>query len=80
MANHTAEAAVTIRVKDLERLIRHAVRDEITKIVRKQPAIFYIEPETPLYKDMKEIARMKKQGRIKVYSRQEAYCGRFRCL
>ncbi len=44
MANHTAEATVTIHVKDLERLIRHAVRDEIAKIVRKQPAIFYIEP------------------------------------
>ncbi|MGH7596482.1 MAG: hypothetical protein ACREOI_09020 [bacterium] len=75
MANHTAEATVTIRVKDLERLIRHAVRDEIAKIVRKQPAIFHIEPETPLYEDMKEIARLKKQGKIKVYSRQEAFGG-----
>ncbi len=29
MANHTAEALVHIRMKDLERFIRHAVRDEI---------------------------------------------------
>jgi hypothetical protein len=75
MANHTAEATVTIRVKDLERLIRQAVRDEITKVVRKQPATFYLEPDTPLYEDMKEIARLKKQGKIKVYSRQEAFGG-----
>jgi hypothetical protein len=75
MANHTAEATVTIRVKDLERLIRHAVRDEIAKIVRKQPATFYLEPETPLYEDMKAIARLKKQGKVKVYSRQEAFGG-----
>jgi hypothetical protein len=75
MANHIAEATVTIRVKDLERLIRHAVRDEIAKVVRKQPATFYLEPDTPLYKDLKEIARLKKQGNIKVYSRQEAFGG-----
>ena len=75
MANHAAEVTVTIRVKDLERLIRHAVRDEIAKVVRKQPATFYLEPDTPPYEDMKEIARMKKQGKIKVYSRQEAFGG-----
>jgi hypothetical protein len=75
MANHTAEATVTIRVKDLERLIRQAVHDEITKVVRKQPATFYLEPDTPLYEDLKEIARLKKQGKIKVYSRQEAFGG-----
>ncbi|MDZ7362030.1 MAG: hypothetical protein ONB46_15095 [candidate division KSB1 bacterium] len=75
MANHIAEATVTIGVKDLERLIRHAVRDEIARIVRKQPAIFYIEPKTPLYEDMKEITRMKRQGKIKLYSRQEAFGG-----
>jgi hypothetical protein len=75
MANHTAEATVTIRVKDLEQLIRHAVRDEIAKLVRKQPNIFYLEPDTPLYEDMAEIARMKKRRKIKLYSRQEAFGG-----
>ncbi len=75
MANHTVEATVTIRVKDLEQLIRHAVRDEIAKLVRKQPNIFYLEPDTPLYEDMAEIARMKKRRKIKLYSRQEAFGG-----
>jgi len=37
MANHTTEATVNIRIKDLERFIRHAVRDEMARIVRKQP-------------------------------------------
>ncbi len=75
MANHTAEATVTIRVKDLERLIRRAVRDEIAKIVRKQPATFCLEPVTPLYEDMKAIARMNKRGKVRVYSRPEAFAG-----
>lgn len=75
MANHTVEATVTIQVKELEQLIRHAVRDEIAKLVRKQPDIFYLERETPLYEDMKAIARMKKRGKVRVYSRQEAFGG-----
>jgi hypothetical protein len=75
MANHATEAIVTIRLNDLEQLIRHAVRDEIAKLVRKQPNIFYLEPDTPLYEDMVEIARMKKRRKIKLYSRQEAFGG-----
>ncbi len=75
MANHTVEATVTIQVKELEQLIRHAVRDEIAKLVRKQPHIFYLEQETPLYEDMKTIARMKKRGKVRIYSRQEAFSG-----
>lgn len=75
MANHTVEATVTIQVKELEQLIRHAVRDEIAKLVRKQSDLFYLEPETPLYEDMKTIARMKKRRKVRVYSRQEAFGG-----
>ncbi|MBV6504767.1 MAG: hypothetical protein ILNGONEN_00320 [Syntrophorhabdaceae bacterium] len=75
MANHTVEATVTIDVKELEQLIRHAVRDEIAKLVRNQPNIFYLEPETPLYRDMRTIARMKKRSKVRVYSRQEAFSG-----
>jgi len=73
MANHTATAIVNISLKDLERFIRQAVRDEMARIVRKQPNVFYLEPETPLYEDMKAIVRMKKRGRAKSYSRQEAF-------
>ena len=75
MANHTAEATVTVTLRDLERLIRNAVHKEISGLLRRQPAIFNLEPETPFYKDMANIARLKKRGKIKVYSRQEAFGG-----
>lgn len=75
MANHTGEITVNIRLKDLERIIRHAVRDEMEKIARKQPNIFYLEPETPLYEDLKAIMRAKKRGKVKIYTRQEAFGG-----
>jgi len=75
MANHTAEAVVTIPLKDLEKFIRRAVHDEITELMRQQPAIFYLEPATPLYKDLAAITRLKKRGKMKVYSRQEAFGG-----
>jgi len=75
MANHTAELAVTIPLKDLEKLIRRAVHDEIDKLLQRQPAIFYLRPQTPLYEDLATIARLKKRGKAKVYSRQEAFGG-----
>lgn len=75
MANHAGEITVNIRLKDLERIIRHAVRDEMEKIARKQPNIFYLEPETPLYEDLKAIMRAKKRGKVKIYTRQEAFGG-----
>jgi hypothetical protein len=75
MANHAAEAVVTIPLKDLEIFIRRAVHDEIIKLLQRQPASFYLEPATPLYKDLATITRLKKRGKMKVYSRQEAFSG-----
>lgn len=75
MANHTAAATVNIRIKDLDRFILQAVRDEIARVVRRQPGVFYLEPKTPLYEDMKAIAQTKKRGKIKIYSREEAFGG-----
>lgn len=75
MANHTAAATVKIRLKDLDRLIRQAVRDEIARVVQRQPDVFYLEPKTPLYEDMKAIAQTKKRGKVKVYTREEAFGG-----
>lgn len=73
MANHAGGITANIRLKDLERIIRHAVRDEMEKIARKQPNIFYLEPETPLYEDLKAIMRAKKRGKVKIHTRQEAF-------
>jgi hypothetical protein len=75
MANHAAETTVTIPLRDLERLIRRAVHEEMTKLLQRQPVIFYLEPKTPLYEDMAEIARAKKRRKVKLYSRQEAFGG-----
>lgn len=75
MANHIAEATVTIPLRDLEKLIRRAVHDEITKLMQRQPAFFNLEPQTPLYEDLATITRLKKRGKAKVYSRQEAFGG-----
>jgi len=73
MPTQTSDITVTIPLKDLEKLIRRAVRDEIAKLIILRPDIFNLEPEMPIYDDMVEIAKLKKQGKIKVYSRQEAF-------
>lgn len=70
MPNHTAETTVTIPLKDLERLIRRAVHEEMLKLLQHQPAIFYLEPKTPLYQDMAEITRAKKRRKVKVYKQK----------
>lgn len=75
MADHAAETTVTIPLKELERLIRRAVHEEMTKLVRSQPAIFHIEPKSPLYQDLAEIARAKKRRKMKAHSRREAFGG-----
>ena len=75
MENHTAEAVVTIPLKDLEKFIRRAVHDEITRLMQRQLEIFYLDSKTPLYKDLATIARLKKRGKARVYSRQEAFGG-----
>jgi len=75
MPNHAAESTVNVALKDLDKLIRRAVHDEITKIIKRQPNVFYLEPRTPLYEDMAEIARMKRRRKIKIRAREEAFGG-----
>jgi hypothetical protein len=59
--------------KTLEPLIRRVVREELTRIVRKEPYIFYLDPEMPLYKDMEEIRQRKEQDQIELHSHEEAW-------
>ncbi|TAK63726.1 MAG: hypothetical protein EPO24_03950 [Bacteroidetes bacterium] len=73
MANHSSQASLSISIKNLDRMIRRAVREELSELVQKQGEMFSLEPGTPLYDDMKAIARQKKQGKIRMYSREEAY-------
>ncbi len=59
--------------KTLEPLIRRVVREELTRIVKKEPDIFYLDPEMPLYKDMEEIRQRKEQGQIELQTHEEAW-------
>ena len=62
-------------VKALEPLIRRIIREELTRIAQKEPNIFYLTPEMPLYKDMKDIKKKKAQGHIKLHSHDEVWGG-----
>ena len=59
--------------KTLEPLIRRVVREELTRIVKKEPDIFYLDSEMPLYKDMEEIRQRKEKGQIELHTHEEAW-------
>ena len=59
--------------KTLEPLIRRVVREELSRIVKKEPGIFYLDPEMPIYKDMEEIRQRKAQGKIELHSHEEVW-------
>ena len=73
MSAQDSEPSFTLTVKNLEKMIRSAVRDELAKLLKSQEGVFNIEPKTPLYEDMAEIAQMKKSGAVKIYSRQDVF-------
>jgi hypothetical protein len=57
----------------LEPLIRRVVREELARVVTAQPKIFHLKPDSPLYQDMEEILRRKKQGDIRLHSHAEVW-------
>ena len=57
----------------LEPLIRRIIREELTRIAKKEPDMFYLDPQMPLYKDMEDIRQRKAQDRIKLHSHQEVW-------
>ena len=59
--------------KALEPLIRRIIREELTRIVKKEPELFYLDPEMPLYQDMEDIKQRKIKGRIKLHSHEEVW-------
>lgn len=67
----------TIKVKDLtktlEPLIRRVVREELARVTKKGPEIFYLDPGSPLYKDMEETKRRKEKGQLKFHSYKEVW-------
>ena len=59
--------------KMIEPIIRRVIREELTKMARQKPGIFYLEPEMPLYKDMQDLRRRKAKGKIDLYSHEEVW-------
>jgi len=59
--------------KALEPLIRKIIREELDRIVKKDPNMFYLDPEMPIYKDMEEIKQRKLQGNIELSSHDEVW-------
>jgi len=59
--------------KTLEPLIRRVVREELARVVKQEPDVFYLDPESPLYKDMEEIKRRKEKGQLKFHPYKEVW-------
>ncbi|MCD4744660.1 MAG: hypothetical protein K8R67_19525 [Desulfobacteraceae bacterium] len=59
--------------KMLEPLIRRVIREELTRIAKAEPGIFYLDSDTPIYKDMEDIMQRKTQGNTKLHSHEEVW-------
>lgn len=59
--------------KALEPLIRRIIREELARLSKKDPNMFYLTPDMPIYKDMEEITKRKRQGGIELHSHDEVW-------
>ncbi len=59
--------------KMLEPLIRRVIREELSRIAKAEPGIFYLDPDTPIYNDMQDILQRKTQNHIKLHSHEEVW-------
>ena len=66
-----------INTKDLastlEPMIRRVVREELLNVLKKNPEIFQLTPDMPLYEDMEDISQRKAQDNIKLHSHEEVW-------
>jgi len=58
-------------VTTLEPLIRRIIREELAEVAIKNTC--YLEPNTPLYNDMQDIAERALLGQVKLYSDEEVW-------
>ena len=52
----------------LEPLIRRVVREELDRIRRINPAVFVLDANMPIYRDLEEIAQRNASGEIELFS------------
>jgi hypothetical protein len=68
---------ISVPVKDialiLEPLIRRVIRQELARIVDKHPDVFILDPEMPIYHDMKKLKNKKLQNKIELFSDKEVW-------
>ncbi|MBF0235367.1 MAG: hypothetical protein HQK65_20380 [Desulfamplus sp.] len=57
----------------LEPLIRKIIREELTNFVQQQHPIFFLNPDMPIYDEMKEISERKKEDAIQITSHDEVW-------
>lgn len=67
--------AVVVNSEKLERLVRKVVREELSRIVRRGKADTGIEIGSPVYEDLLDITRRRKQGRVKLLPRSKVFGG-----
>ncbi len=48
-------------IKMMEPIIRRIVREELERMAKNRPEIFYVEADMPLYEDMLEIRKRSKE-------------------
>jgi len=67
---------VNVDLDTLVDIIRQVVREEVSRLMTGspvEPGVVYLEPGSPLYQDMEEILRRKKEGQIKLYTHKEVW-------
>ena len=66
---------MVVNLEKLERVARKVVRQELSRIIRKGKSESGIEIRSPIYEDLLDIARRKKQGRVKLYPGSRVFGG-----
>ncbi|MDA3791722.1 MAG: hypothetical protein PF503_24910 [Desulfobacula sp.] len=59
--------------KILEPLIRRIIREELLRITKAEPNIFYLNSDMPIYQDMEDILQRKTNHHIKLHSHEEVW-------
>ena len=57
----------------LEPLVRRIVREELERVVERQPDTFVLREDSPLYDDMVELAQMGREGKIELLSYEQVW-------
>ena len=65
-ATATQDAKVTLSIEQLEGIIRKVVREELMEFATREPRIFNLDKESPLYDDLEDILERKKNRSVEI--------------